>query len=288
VLSLSGFPLLTYSQVGALMVPFDRGPVAQFKEFMRIVQRDLMRDPAYEKRQLVIVGHSRGGLIARAFLGDSEARAGAGVHFPRVNGLVTISSPHHGSHMALMDDKIIELLSSIQKIVPDLPNDVGERVLERLKVKIDEYVGAHGDEIEPGSALFQALEAQEPIAKRVRCISVGGTSPRLMRIYLWAYTLGSLVPKWSEGWPIRFHWRARPMEAKGASPIPDGLPLKLFGIEVDEILPGRGDGLTADERCRFPDSFNAEEHLSVAASHAEELWSAELQQQIVKRLNTFQ
>ena len=32
--------------------------------------------------------------------------------------------------MALMDDKIIEILSSIQKVVPDLPNDVGDQVLE--------------------------------------------------------------------------------------------------------------------------------------------------------------
>lgn len=287
-LGLAGFPLLTYSQVGALMAPFDRGPVAQFKEFMRIVQRDVMGDPAYRERQLVIVGHSRGGLIARAFLGDAEVKASAGIRFPRVGGLVTISSPHQGSHMALVDDKIIEILSSIQKVVPDLPDDVGDQVLERLKVKIDDYVGAHGDEIEPGSALFHALEAQEPINEGVRCISVGGTSPRLMRVYLWAYTLSSLMPKWSEGWPIRFHWRAKAVEAKGASPIPDGLPLKLFGVEVDEILPGRGDGLTADKRCRFPDSFSSEEHLSVTLSHAEELWAADLQKEIIKRLDTFQ
>jgi hypothetical protein len=189
--------------------------------------------------------------------------------------------------MALMDDKIIELLSTVQKVAPDLPDGVGDEVIEGLKAKIDEFVGAHGDEIEPGSTLFQALEAQEPICEGVRCISVGGTSPRLMRLYLWAYTLGSLVPRLSGGWPLQFHWRAKALEAKGASPIPDGLPLKLFGIEIDEILPGRGDGLTADKRCRFPDTFGAEEHLTVPVSHAEELWSAGLQKQIARLLGTF-
>jgi hypothetical protein len=109
-----------------------------------------------------------------------------------------------------------------------------------------------------------------------------------MRVYLWAYTLSSLVPKLTEGLSIRFHWRAKAVEAKGASPIPDGLPLELFGVEVDEILPGRGDGLTADKRCRFPAWFDAEEHLSVPVSHAEELWSAGLQEEIVKRLDKFQ
>jgi pimeloyl-ACP methyl ester carboxylesterase len=286
-LSVAGFPLLTYSQVGALMVPFDRGPVAEFKEFMRMLQRDVLGTPAYRERQVVILGHSRGGLIARAYLGDAEAKAEAGTLFPRVKGLVTLSSPHQGSYMALLDDKIIELLSTVQTVVPELPNDVGNRVLNRLKVKVDDYVGAHGDEIEPGSTLFRDLEAQEPICEGVRCISVGGTSPRLMRVYLWAYALSSMVPRLYPGWKVQFHWRAKAVEAKGASPIPDGLPLKLFGIELDEILPGRGDGLTADKRCRFPSLFDAEEHLSVRLSHAEELWDAGLQGEIVQRLDTF-
>jgi hypothetical protein len=77
------------------------------------------------------------------------------------------------------------------------------------------------------------------------------------------------------------------VEAKGASPIPDGLPLKILGLELDEILPGRGDGMTADNRCRFAPSFRAEEHLSFALSHAEELWDVQLQRAIVQRLDTF-
>lgn len=287
-LTQAGFPVFTYSQVGDLMVPFSKGPVAEFREFMETLQRDVLGQPAYRSRQVVILGHSRGGLIGRAFLGEPGVKGDHTGRFPPVSGLITLSSPHQGSHMALMDDKIIDFLTKIQKVVPGLPNDVGNQVINTLKAKIDDYVGAHGDEIEPQSPLFRALAAQEPIREGVRCISVGGTSPRLLRVYLWTFTGSSMVPKRQQDGKLVFHWRAKPIEAKGASPIPDGLPLKLLGIDLDEIMPGHGDGLTAEGRCRFPTSFQGEEHLTFPLSHAEELWDPGLRKAIIQRLATFQ
>jgi len=148
--------------------------VAQFKRFMEALQQDALSDPAYSSRPIVILGHSRGGLIGRAYLGDAEVKAGRTGRFPRVAGLITLSSPHQGSHMALLDDKIIGFLNKVEEVVPTLPNDVGRQVIDSLKAKVDAYVGAYGDEIEPGSPLFRGLEAQEPIRAGVRCISVGG------------------------------------------------------------------------------------------------------------------
>jgi pimeloyl-ACP methyl ester carboxylesterase len=287
-LTQAGFPVFTFSQVGELMMPLSRGPVAEFKRFMETLRRDVLRDPAFLTRKVVILGHSRGGLIARALLGDPEVKADRTGRFPLVGGLITLSSPHQGSHMALLDDKVISFLSKVQDVVPKLPNDVGNEVIDTLKAKIDAYVGAHGDEIEPNSPLFRAMQAQEPIRSGVRCISVGGTSPRLFRLYLWIFTPDSMLPRRSASGEREFHWRAKPIEAKGASPIPDGLPLRLLGLDLDEIMPGRGDGLTADKRCRFPSSFRAEEHLSVRLSHAEELWDRELQELVIDRLGTFQ
>jgi hypothetical protein len=43
----------------------------------------------------------------------------------------------------------------------------------------------------------------------------------------------------------------------------------------------------AEKRSRFPAALQTEEHLSVALSHAEELWDPALQAEIVKRLTTF-
>lgn len=287
-LAQAGFPVFTYSQVGALMIPLAKGPVAEFRSFMGALQQRLLADPAQRSRQVVILGHSRGGLIGRAFLGNPEVKADASGRFPPVRGLITLSSPHQGSHMALLDDKIIGFLETLQRAVPTLPNDVGNEVINALKAKVDAYVGAHGDEIEPGSPLFQTVEAQEPIRPDVRCISVGGTSPRLMRLYLWSFTGASMIPRRTSSGTLQFHWRAKAVEAKGVSPILDGLPLKLLGMDLDEVMAGRGDGLTADKRSRFPASFKAEEHLSVRLSHAEELWDSDLQQAIIQRLSTFQ
>lgn len=280
--------MFTYSQVGSLMMPLEGGPVAEFKRFMRSLQQDVLGTPAYKSRQVVILGHSRGGLIGRAYLGDGEVKGDRTGQFPSVRGLITLSSPHQGSHMALMDDKVIGFLTKVQKAVPTLPNDVGNEVINTLKAKIDDYVGEHGDEIEPTSSLFRALEAQEPVRSGTRFISVGGTSPSLLRLYLWAPTGDSLIPKRSAAGKLQFHWRAKPLEAKAVSPIPDGLPLQVLGMDLDEIMPGRGDGLTADKRCRFPASFRAEEHFSVSLSHAEELWDQGLQQAILQRLQSFQ
>jgi len=283
----AGYPVFTYSQVGELMVPFSKGPVAEFKAFMATLQQDVLSDAAYKARKVVLLGHSRGGLISRAYLGDAEVKGDQAGKYPNVTGLITLSSPHQGSNMALMDDKVIGFLEKVQKVVPDLPNDVGNQVINTLKKKADDYVGAHGDEIEPGSALFRAMEAQEPIRAGVRCLSVGGTSPRLLRVYLWTFTADSLLPKKSASGKMEFHWQAKPVEAKGASPIPDGLPLKLLGMDLDEIMPGRGDGLTADKRCRFPPSFGAVEHQSFPVSHAEELWDPALQKAIIQKLSAF-
>lgn len=286
-LSRAGFPLITYSQTGALMMPLNRGPVAEFVAFMETLQRDVLADPAMASRKVIILGHSRGGLIARAYLSDPAVKADRAGKYPSVAGLITLSTPHLGSHMALLDDKIIGFLSKIERAVPKLPNNAGREVIQALKVKADRYVGAHGDEIEPDSPLFVEMRAREPLLAGVRCISVGGTSPRLLRVYLWTYSADSMVPKRSRSGKLEFHWRAKALEARGASPIPDGLPLKLLGMDLDEVMPGRGDGLTAEKRCRFPASLGPSEHLTAPLSHAEELWDPNLQRSIIQRLDSF-
>jgi pimeloyl-ACP methyl ester carboxylesterase len=286
-LAAAGFTLFTYSEVSGLLMPLSQGPVAEFKRFMEVLQADLLRDPAYVARPVVILAHSRGGLISRAYLSDPEVKGDKAGRFPAVCGLITLSTPHQGSSMGLLDDKVIDFLNKVDKVAPELPNDVGSKLIATLKAKVDAYVGATGDELEPDSPFFRAMAAQEPPKPGIRFISVGGTSSRFLRVYFWTFSPDSLLPRKGNDGKLAFHWKAVPIEAKGASPFPDGLPLKVLGLDLDEIMPGRGDGLVAEKRSRFPATFQTEEHLSVALSHAEELWNSTLQAEIIKRLNTF-
>jgi pimeloyl-ACP methyl ester carboxylesterase len=283
----AGFPAFTYSEVAGLLMPLSQGPVAEVKRFMETLQKDVLSDPTLQARPVVILAHSRGGLISRGYLSDPEVKADNAGRFPNVRGLITLSTPHLGSHMGLLDDKVIDFLNKVDKLVPDLPNDIGDKLIAMLKAKVDAYVGATGDELEPDSPLFRALAAQEPPRAGIRFISVGGVSSRFLRVYFWTFTPDSLLPKKGASGKLEFHWKAKPIEAKGASPFPDGLPLKLLGMDLDEIVPGRGDGLVADSRSHFPPAFKEEEHLSVKLSHAEELWDPTLQAEIIKRLHTF-
>lgn len=283
----AGLTLFTYSQVAGLLMPLGQGPVAELKRFMEALQKDVLSDSTYAARPVIILAHSRGGLISRAYLSDPEVKGDRAGRFPAVGGLITLSTPHQGSSMGLLDDKIIDFLDKMDKLVPELPNDVGSKLVATLKAKVDAYVGATGDELEPDSPFFRALVAQEPPKPGIRFISVGGTSSRFLRVYFWTFSPDSLLPRKGDDGKAVFRWKAVPIEAKGASPFPDGLPLKVLGLDLEEIMPGRGDGLVAEKRSRFPAALKTEEHLPVALSHAEELWDPTLQAVVIQRLNTF-
>lgn len=282
----AGFPVLTYSQVSGVLLPFSQGPVAEFTEFMAALQGDMQENPALATHPVVLVGHSRGGLIARAYLGDPQVKSDTSARFPRVAGLITLSSPHAGSRVALLDDRIIAALERVQEWVPQLSYDLAGRFLDTVKARVAAFGSPEVDEIQPGSALFRALEGQEPVAPGMRCISVGGTSPRFLRVYRWKVAVEALVFTMGPA-GIQLSWQAKPVEAKLVSPILDGGWLRTLGVKLDEITRGLGDGLTTDASCRFPASFREEEHLSFAVNHGEELWSAKVQQGIIARLQTF-
>jgi pimeloyl-ACP methyl ester carboxylesterase len=284
-LAQAGFPLLTYGQVSGFLLPFGLGPVAEFRAFMESLQDDLQDDPAFAQRPVVIVGHSRGGLIARAYLGDPEVKADTTSRFPRVAGLITLSTPHAGSKMALLDDPIVTFISALRRVLSALPFDSADRILDSIQEIIVSIMGRETDEIAPGSQLFQTLESQEPIHPGVRCLSMGGTSPRFVRVYARLLDLVGPLRSRATG-EIGFRWQAKAKEIKGAA-ILDGRLFKWVGVDLDEMTDGRGDGLTADVSCHFPASFHEEGHLSLPLNHGEELWDRGLQEAIIQRLQTF-
>jgi hypothetical protein len=178
----------------------------------------------------------------------------------------------------------VHLLEQVLSAALNLPLEIRRQILSSFQARVDAYTGPQVHEIRPGSRLYQALEAQEPIRAGVKCLSVGGTSPRFLRIYLWRPDYEAVGGR-KGAHPFLLRFFARPVDIKGISPLFDRFWLKVLGPKPDELVPGRGDGLTADQNCRFPAPFGAVEHLSFPLNHGEELWDPALQQAIIDKLD---
>ena len=159
-----GYGVITWSQKRPAG-PID-SVVPELAEVARIANR--MTDAG-----IIMVGHSRGGLVARKYLLRKEKS---------VRGLITISTPHKGSSVA----KVVKYLSPLARVLnPLIPKrDRGtrsaamKRVLEFLKSRAL-------TELLPGSNFLKTLK-DGPL-DWVSYASVGGLKPTLFHLYNLAF-----------------------------------------------------------------------------------------------------
>lgn len=121
-------------------------------------------------RRVVLIGHSRGGLIARAYA--------EGVHGAGIGGLITIGSPHGGSGLARWALYARPMAERLARLIPDGPDrgvaiGAARRVLGLLGSRAME-------ELLPGSAFIRSLSAAPPAG--MTAYSIGGTNPDMFRI----------------------------------------------------------------------------------------------------------
>ena len=129
-----GYPVVTWSQKRPAG-PIDSA-VLELDEIVRIAVN-------LSKSGIILVGHSRGGLIARKYLM---------VNHQDMRGLITISTPHKGSSVARFSQYVAPLVSMITPVIP-----AGEKGTLAFSVKkITRVLKEQGSEgTSSGIGLFQ-------------------------------------------------------------------------------------------------------------------------------------
>jgi pimeloyl-ACP methyl ester carboxylesterase len=154
------YSAITWSQRGSA------GPIdSAVKELHEII----VEAQKMTKAGIILIGHSRGGLIARKYLLKQDES---------IKGLITISAPHKGSSVARIARYLSPLVSMINPLVPN--GDKGtlsfsiKRILDFLKSRALK-------ELLPESNFFKSMK-DGPL-NGVHYASVGGTKPTLFNLY---------------------------------------------------------------------------------------------------------
>jgi pimeloyl-ACP methyl ester carboxylesterase len=223
-LQIKGYNLVCWSQKRPV------GPISAAVEELKQVME--MTGNVFPRKPVALIGHSRGGLIARKLM---ERK------LPEVKALITVSTPHYGSSLALLG-KFLKPLSSVLKVV--LPENTHSSFADVLKRFNELIEGKATKELLPGSDFFKNLK--DSPSDGIKYISCGGTKTHLFTVYSWKRKDHIMYPD-----PLLI--------------IPDSL-LKIFPHSVlpDEIISGKGDIMVSVESSRLPwGSY----HYNVPANH---------------------
>jgi pimeloyl-ACP methyl ester carboxylesterase len=154
------YSVITWSQ---------RRPAGPIDSAVKELHEIIIEAQKMTKAGVILIGHSRGGLIARKYLFKQDKS---------IKGLITISAPHKGSSVATIVKYLSPLVSMINPLVPN--GDKGtlsfsvKRILDFLKSRALK-------ELLPDSNFFKSIK-DGPL-NGVHYASVGGTKPTLFSLY---------------------------------------------------------------------------------------------------------
>jgi pimeloyl-ACP methyl ester carboxylesterase len=264
VLTSLGHTVVSYSQDG----PQQRVdvPLEQFEDRIVPFLRDEVLTGALAGKRVVLLCHSRGGILARAYLRRNPDAS------EWISRVITLCSPHQGTLAPNAKQRLVDAATALG-LFPFRPL---VSAITRITGWLDESAGAQ--QLLPDDPIFAdlALPAELP---DIDFATFGGTSVRYTRVYSWHFTPDSYVPNLGDFPDIRFDWTLLPVEIPVVSPAMECLPDPVVDDEQDE---GEGDGLVADDRARLPDA----PHRSLPINHAEALWDEGLFAEVAALLGT--
>lgn len=149
-----GYTVITWSQ---------RKPIGTIIEALRELKEISNKAKELTKKGIILIGHSRGGLIGRKYLLEKDHS---------IKGLITISTPHKGTSIAKIARYLIPIVSMIKPFFP-----AGESgTISFALNKINELLKSRAlKELLPNSNFFQTL--RDGPLDGIYYISAGGTDP---------------------------------------------------------------------------------------------------------------
>jgi pimeloyl-ACP methyl ester carboxylesterase len=202
---------------------------------------------------IILIGHSRGGLIARKY---------STLKHERIRGLFTIATPHRGSKMAQWAGYLSPLAAILGSLLPE--SEKGS-IAHAFK-KIMELLSSRAvKELLPDSPFFKALN-DGPDDGIVR-YSFGGKDPTLFTFYRKIHGIKRREEKLSA--MLRYRKVVSFPEI-----LEKLIPARLF---PEEMRRGKGDGLVSAESSRLPWAIG---HEDFYANHVEILFNEKAREHI--------
>jgi len=214
--------------------------------------------------RLILIGHSRGGLVARKWIQDHPAKR------RRIDGLILLACPNGGSRLADVAGVFARGIKTIDRFMPrELSLDSG-RISLRLSSFYQEIAGLFKgvalEELRPHSPFILGLKSRETEEQhsRIRYLNLVGTSTAFTKLYrISTHDIGKL---------------------REVISLIDSLPKMIPPMMLpEEIVDEKGDGLVSKERARIA-WMRPGFHKEFNINHLRMLIDADVRREIIRFL----
>lgn len=270
-LETAGFETVLYSQIDP------RGTLTRPTLELAALMRALHALPGLAERRFVLLGHSRGGLLARQFLKDHKGDPSA---VGRITKVITLHSPHQGSlwgnEVTAPGGPTTTMAALLDASLNALRPGTGPVVATFLAPFITFTTTPAYLQMRVGGPYLTGLAAGETPLPGVEYHTFGGTSVLFTRLIDRAYTPSSAVLVPGVGFTHVVTSVQNPLISPAFTAYP---PVNASA----ETTPGLGDFLVSDASSRLPFEHS---HRTNPLNHAEVLWSPVAQAQVLALLAT--
>jgi pimeloyl-ACP methyl ester carboxylesterase len=177
---------------------------------------------------MVLIGHSRGGLIARMYIA---------LKHEGVKGLFTLATPHRGSRMAQWANYLSPLAAIL---TPLLPESEKGSIPFTIKKMMELFSSKAVKELLPDTSFFRSLK--DELYEGIYYHSLGGKDPTLLTIY-------RKVSGFQQGGGRVSHSVRHQRVVSFPGILENLIPP---GLLPEEMKNGKGDGLVSAESSRLP------------------------------------